>query len=116
MKKSDIAKQLKIIVLIFASLALSTTTALAMTVTLAAVDGEWTPPSTGQSTITGPIPMWGYITDTGSCPAAPVTWAQGPTIDVPFGDPSLTINVRNCLSTPVSVFIPGLQKTMTQTM
>jgi FtsP/CotA-like multicopper oxidase with cupredoxin domain len=108
MKNIYIVKQLKIIVLIFASLALTATSVLATLVTLSAVEGEWTPPGTGQT----PIPMWGFITDTGSCPASPVTWEEGPTIEVPFGEPSLTINVRNCLSEPVSVFIPGQQKAL----
>ena len=110
MKNNDIVKQLKIILLMFASLALTATSAFALTVTLSAVEGEWTIPDTGQSSPT--VPMWGFITDTGSCPASPVPWEEGPTIEVPFGEPELTINVRNCLSEPVSVFIPGQQKAL----
>jgi FtsP/CotA-like multicopper oxidase with cupredoxin domain len=120
MKNSDLMKQLRIIIFIFVMLALTAIQASALSIDLAAVTGEWTPPDTnppvcgappdpGQS----PITMWGFIEDTGSCPAAPVIWDQGPTIEIPSGDPTLTINLRNCLSAPVSIFIPGQQKALT---
>jgi len=77
----------------------------ALTVNLAAVEGEWTPPDT-----IIPVSMWGYVTDTGTCPEAPVPWTVGPVIDVPSGE-GLTINLQNCLTEDVSVFIPGQLKT-----
>ncbi len=101
----------------FASIALTASSALALNViNLAAVEGEWTLPDTNPIPVCGapsPIIMWGFIEDTGSCPAAPVIWDQGPTIEIPSGDPNLTINLRNCLSAPVSIFIPGQQKALT---
>ncbi|WP_290704292.1 Ig-like domain-containing protein [Amphritea sp.] len=52
------------------------------------------------------IPMWGYgIEDGGSCSSASV---PGPQIIVPEGDTSLTINLRNTLtSAATSIMIPG---------
>ena len=53
-----------------------------------------------------PISMWGFIPDPGSCPSVPVPWTPGPEqIGVAGG--ALTITVRNCLSEPVSLIIPG---------
>jgi FtsP/CotA-like multicopper oxidase with cupredoxin domain len=56
--------------------------------------------------------MWGFIEDFGSCPTGPVAWAPGP---VQTGDvnSSLSISLRNCLSEPVSLIIPGLMSTLT---
>jgi len=73
-------------------------------VDLAAVQGEWTPPGGGL-----PIAMWGFVADTGSCPGTPFAWGVGPTLTATAGD-TLTINVRNCLADPVSVFVPGQLK------
>ncbi|MDH3327611.1 MAG: Ig-like domain-containing protein [Desulfobulbaceae bacterium] len=78
----------------------------ALTYNLAAVEAEWTPPGTAT-----PVSMWGFVADTGTCPATPVAWDVGPLIDVPAGE-DLTINLRNCLSEAVSVFIPGQVKTL----
>ena len=78
-----------------------------VTVNLAAVEGIWTAPGSGV-----PIPMWGFVSDpgTGTCPVvaawtppAPLTAAAGQT---------LVINLRNCLTEPVSVFIPGQYKAL----
>jgi FtsP/CotA-like multicopper oxidase with cupredoxin domain len=90
--------------LALAILAIAATPSFAQPVDLAAVTGEWTPPGGGAS-----VAMWGFITDTGSCPVSPVTWTVGPTLTATAGG-SLTVNVRNCLSEPVSVFIPGQLK------
>ncbi|MBU0943673.1 MAG: hypothetical protein KJ804_07380 [Proteobacteria bacterium] len=68
---------------------------------LAAVEGEWTPPDSPT-----PIPMWGFIPDPGSCPMGPVVWDVGPLQVVAPGG-NLTILLRNCLSEPVSLVIPG---------
>jgi len=67
----------------------------------------------GTTSITMPdgvtnVDMWGYGLDTGgTCtPSIP-----GPPLAVPPGDPTLTINLRNELSEPVSVVVPGLSST-----
>lgn len=52
------------------------------------------------------IPMWGYGIDTGgtSCNAT----VPGPQLDVPVGDNTLTVNLRNLLtSDTTSIMIPG---------
>jgi FtsP/CotA-like multicopper oxidase with cupredoxin domain len=55
-----------------------------------------------------PVTMWGYALDGASCAAPPcAASAPGPALDVPAGDASLTINLRNTLPEPVSVVIPG---------
>jgi FtsP/CotA-like multicopper oxidase with cupredoxin domain len=69
-------------------------------VSLAAVEGVWTPPAPG-----APITMWGFIPDPGSC-TGPFVWDVGPVqIAAPGG--SLTIDLRNCLTESVSIVIPG---------
>jgi len=69
---------------------------------------------TGTTTKTMPdstvITMWGYGIDTGA-PCAPTV--PGPQLTVPAGDNTLTINLRNELTDPVSIVIPGQQATMT---
>lgn len=82
---------------------------------LAAVQGQWTPPGGT------PITMWGFTSDpvfaapaTGVCPVTPVSWDVGPVLtdtDLVAGD--LTIHLRNCLSEPVSIIIPGQSATFT---
>jgi FtsP/CotA-like multicopper oxidase with cupredoxin domain len=74
----------------------------ALDVNLAAVEAQWTPPGGA-----APVAMWGFITDPGDCTGGPYTWDIGPVIDVPNDGAGLTINLRNCLSEDVSVFIPG---------
>jgi hypothetical protein len=107
MKRMNILRMLKIPFLALLAVALPAGPSLAIDVNLAAVEGVWTPP--GAAT---PVSMWGFVTDTGSCPGAPVTWDVGPVIDVPNGD-NLTVNLRNCLSEDVSIFIPGQLKATT---
>jgi FtsP/CotA-like multicopper oxidase with cupredoxin domain len=69
---------------------------------LVAIQGTWTPPGDGAT----PVPMWGFAEDTGQeCTSAP-TWDTGVEIRALAGD-NLTINLRNCLGEPVSIFIPG---------
>lgn len=78
-------------------------------VNLAAVEGQWTPPDGG-----APITMWGFVPDTGSCPA-PGSWDVGPLqVEAPGGN--LTIMLRNCLSEPVSIVIPGQNAILTPTV
>jgi len=90
-----------------ASLALAAKPSFA--VELAAVPAEWTPLGGGT-----PIAMWAYVDASPSagsfaCPAAPVAWQNGPTVNATAGSP-LTVNIKNCLSDAVSVFIPGQYK------
>jgi FtsP/CotA-like multicopper oxidase with cupredoxin domain len=73
----------------------------AVTYNLAAVEAEWTPPGS-----TTPISMWGFVEAT-TCPTTPDPWNMGPTLEVPAGDGTLTINLLNCLAEPVSIVIPG---------
>ena len=70
---------------------------------LMAVEGTW-----------NGIPMWGFAADAGACPGTPVSWDVGPQLtgaDLVSGN--LTINLRNCLSEPVSIIIPGQPATFT---
>ena len=55
------------------------------------------------------IPMWGFFADTGQACTAVPAWEVGVTLTASPAD-TLTVNVRNCLSVPVSVFIPGQRK------
>ena len=77
------------------------TTASSFALDLAAVEAEWTLPGS-----TTAISMWGFIQDSGSCPAAPVAWQTGPAQTEATGA-TLTVNLRNCLSEPVSIIIAG---------
>lgn len=74
---------------------------------LAAVEARWTPPDSAT-----PIRMWGFIPDPGSCPAAPAAWNVGP-LQVGAAGANLTIQLRNCLSEPVSIVIPGQNAILT---
>lgn len=56
------------------------------------------------------ITMWGYGLDTGSpCPVN----VPGPPLNVPVGDATLTVNLRNELDVPVSMVISGQPAAMT---
>ncbi|HLB00344.1 MAG TPA: Ig-like domain-containing protein [Bacteroidota bacterium] len=67
------------------------------------------------------IPMWGFVevpvAATFDCstvdPSAP--WDRGPTLTAVAAG-SLTVNVKNCLTEPVSVFIPGQYKPLAPVM
>ena len=78
-------------------------------VDLVAIAGQWSPDGG-----TTQIPMWGFAIDTGqACNSLPV-WTPGPQLtdaDLVAGD--LTVNLRNCLSEPVSIVIPGQPATFT---
>jgi hypothetical protein len=58
------------------------------------------------------IPMWGFFLDTGQLCTEVPTWEVGPALTAAAGG-TVTVNVRNCLSEPVSVFIPGQLKATT---
>ena len=94
---------------LMALLAVTLTAGPSLAVELAAVPAQWSPDGG-----TTQIPMWGFVDldpDTAAgyvCPGAPVTWNGGPVLNEPAGP--LTINVKNCLSEDISVFIPGLAK------
>jgi uncharacterized repeat protein (TIGR01451 family) len=60
------------------------------------------------------VPIWGYVQDDNAnladgCPAlGSTTWtAAGPALTVTPADPTLTIHLRNDLTVPTSVVIPG---------
>jgi len=55
------------------------------------------------------VPMWGFFVDAGQpCTDVPA-WDVSPTLTASPGG-TITVNVRNCLTEPVSVFIPGQLK------
>jgi len=89
-------------VLALAILAITATPSFAQT-NLVALEATATMPD---ATV---IPMWGFFEDTGQpCTDVPV-WGVGPKLTATAAG-TLTVNVRNCLSVPVSVFIPGQLK------
>ncbi len=107
MNYKKFCRQFKLPALALAALALAAMPSFAAE--LAAVPAEWTPPGGG-----APIAMWAFVdagTDANSyvCPATPVAWAVGPQLTTTVGG-SLTVNIKNCLVDPVSVFIPGQLK------
>jgi hypothetical protein len=55
------------------------------------------------------VTMWGYGLDTGG-PCTPTV--PGPPLTVPVGDTTLTVNLRNELTDPVSMVISGQQAVM----
>jgi hypothetical protein len=97
-------KSLKLVFLMLAAVALMAGPSFALTKNLAVVEAEWLPP--GGTLGTDEIPMWAFVDDPVTCPTTPVPWNVGPKIVVPTAE-GLTINLRNCLSEPVSVVIPG---------
>ncbi len=99
MKKTIFLHTIRIPVLVLTTLFLTVIACHALN--LAAVEAEWTPPGSVTT-----ISMWGFIEDPGSCPAAPVPWNTGPLLKGNQGE-VLAINLRNCLSEPVSIVIPG---------
>jgi FtsP/CotA-like multicopper oxidase with cupredoxin domain len=102
--KKIILKKILTLAMALAAVVMMANYSMAVEVNLAAVNAQWLPP--GETAGTDEIPMWGFIEDPGSCPAGSVPWEVGPTIPAVEGDP-LTINLRNCLSEPVSIVIPG---------
>ena len=54
------------------------------------------------------VNMWGFASDAGQACGAGGAWAVGPALFVDrASDPSLTINLRNCLPEAVSIVIPS---------
>ena len=107
MKYQNFMKLFGTLVLIVAALAMMVSPSFA--VELAAVEADATMPDSAV------VPMWGFIevadAATYVCPATPVAWDAGPTLTSTEGG-NLTINVKNCLSAPVSIFIPGQNKAL----
>lgn len=78
-------------------------------VNLVAIEGQWSP----DGGVTQ-IPMWGFATDTGQFCGSPQSWTVGPQLtDTDLVGGNLAINLRNCLSEPVSIIIPGQSATFT---
>lgn len=91
-----------LIILALALMALALTAGSSFADDLVAIEGQWIPPVDGAT----PVTMWGFATDTGQgCDSMP-TWDVGPQLSAVDGG-TLTINLRNCLSEPVSIMIPG---------
>ncbi|MGB8339082.1 MAG: Ig-like domain-containing protein [Burkholderiales bacterium] len=73
---------------------------------------------TGSTTVTMPdnsvVTMWGYAscTDGTFATCTPVS-VPGPALTVPAADTSLTVHLKNTLSAPTSLVIPGQLTTMT---
>lgn len=66
--------------------------------------------ATSKTIGTDVVAMWGYgtVEANGTCtPTVP-----GPALTVPSGDSTLTVNLRNDLTTPVSIVINGQSATM----
>lgn len=107
--KKTILKKILTLAMVLAAVVMMAGYSMAadITVNLAAVQATWTPPGGGT------IPMWGFVEDTAnSCDGPFPDWDVGPQISAVAGD-NLTINLRNCLSEEVSVFIPGQSKLTT---
>ncbi len=105
MNRTSLLKCLRIPVLLL--VAFFSVASSSSALNLAAVEGRWTPPDSAV-----PITMWGFIPDPGSCPGAPVAWNVGP-LQTGTSGANLTINLRNCLSEPVSIVIPGQNTILT---
>jgi FtsP/CotA-like multicopper oxidase with cupredoxin domain len=60
------------------------------------------------------VKMWGFASCDNTWACGSVT-IPGPTLNVPFGDTTLTVNLKNDLTVPVSLVIPGQSITPTPT-
>ena len=83
------------------------TTAPSFAVNLAAIEQTWMPPDGGAS-----VRMWGFVEDPGSCATLPNSWLPGPTQQGVVNG-TFSITLRNCLSEPISLIIPGLETSLT---
>jgi hypothetical protein len=61
---------------------------------------------TGTTTVMG-VPMWGYASCTASFASCGAVSVPGPGLTVAVGDNSLTLHLKNTLSQPTSLVIPG---------
>jgi len=74
-----------------------------LAVDLVAIEGYW-----ALDRASNLIPMWGFAPDTGQDCTSTTVWTVGPQLtDSDLAGGNLTINLRNCLSEPVSIVIPG---------
>jgi hypothetical protein len=101
------ARSLRSVVGAVAVIGLGASSAAAATVNLIAA--PFTKNVTLPDGATVAVPMWGYGLDLhGSCAVDPgQVSAPGPRISVGPGETSLTVNLRNCLTEPTSLVIPG---------
>lgn len=105
MNSTNILKHARSAFFLLAALLLTTASSYALD--LAAVQSQWTPPGS-----TTPITMWGFIPDPENCPVVTAAWTPGPE-QIETAGGTLTISLRNCLSEPVSLVIPGQVTTLT---
>ncbi len=103
MNSKILGKGLGCLVLVLITILIMTGPSFAVTYNLAAVEAVWTPPGPGSITS---VPMWGFV-EAADCPPEQALWNIGHTLEVPAGDGTLTINLLNCLTEPVSIVIPG---------
>ena len=102
--KKTILMHVMLPVLVLTCTVLVASPSVAQVYDLAAVEAQWLPPG---GTAGDEIRMWGFVEDTlNDCPAPGSPWTPGPVLR-PTKDGTLTINLRNCLSVPVSIMIPG---------
>ena len=108
MNRKTCMKHAKRLALGLAALAIAATPSFAQTsYDLCASDGTVTMPD---STV---VPIWGYADITGGGPCAPgMATLPGPELRATAGE-TLTINLTNALTVPVSIFIPGYRATTT---
>lgn len=81
---------------------------ISFAISLTAIESEWSPPDGAPV-----VKMWGFIQDRGSCDAGSAApWLPGPTL-TGLANGTFSITLRNCLSEPVSLIIPGLESSLT---
>ncbi|MBU0960076.1 MAG: multicopper oxidase domain-containing protein [Proteobacteria bacterium] len=91
--------------LLFSILMLTPMVSLGLNLT--AIERRWYPPNGAPS-----VKMWGFVEDIGYCNASQTPWAPGPAL-TGVVDGTLSITLRNCLSEPISLIVPGLESTLT---
>ena len=101
MNRKTMSKHAKRLALGLAALALAATPSFAQD--LVALEAEATMPDGAV------IPMWGFFLDTGQLCTDVPAWQVGPPLAATAGG-TITVSLRNCLSEPVSIFIPGQLK------
>lgn len=104
MKSSPVVSRSLAAICTTIALVMSSSTAYGV-VQLMAVEQTWT--STSGTPV--PVPMWGFVADTGNCASAPPGWTIGPEIsEADLDGNDLIIELRNCLiNENVSIMIPG---------
>ncbi|MDW7773933.1 MAG: Ig-like domain-containing protein [Desulfobulbaceae bacterium] len=104
MNCKNMEKQLKSAFLVLFAVTLAAGPSAAVTYDVCASDGTVTMPDGAV------VPVWSYV-DTGGGPCGPgLATLSGLQLEAAAGE-TLTVNLSNALSVPVSVFIPGMAKT-----